>query len=118
VPIIDDEKQPVNKVRASYANFIWGLPAEGEPLYPTLGISLMGSLGKDPGQIIQVSDKSVANRAGIVVGDVLLEVDGAPIPSDSTLRRLMAPSRWGDVVRLKIRRAGKEMDVDVPLRRP
>lgn len=117
VPVVDDLNQPVNQVRASYASFIWGLPREVEPLYPTLGISLMGSLGKEPGEIIQVSDKSVAQRAGIKVGDVLLAFEGAPIPSDAALRRLMAAYRWADQVRVRLRRDGKDLDLDVPLRR-
>jgi S1-C subfamily serine protease len=117
VPVVDDDNQPVTQVRASYASFVWGLPRESEPLYPTLGVSLMGSLGKEPGQIIQVSDKSVAQRAGLRVGDVLLAFDGTPIQTDATLRRLMASHRWADQVRVRIRRDGKEMDLDAPLRR-
>jgi S1-C subfamily serine protease len=107
----------VNQIRASYATFVWGLPQEVEPLYPTLGVSLMGSFGKEPGQIIRVSNRSVAQGAGIRVGDVLLALDGAPIQSEATLQRLMATYRWADQVRVRIRRDGKAMDLDVPLRR-
>jgi hypothetical protein len=117
VPVLDDDGQPVSQVRASYASFVWGLPQELEPLYPSLGVSLMGSLGKEPGQIIQVSEKSVAERAGIKVGDVLLAFNGTPIRTDSELRRLMAAYRWADQVRVRVRRDARELDVDVPLRR-
>ena len=55
-------------MRASYANFIWGVPAEIESVYPSLGVSLAGALGSAPTQVIQVSDDSVAQRAGIQVG--------------------------------------------------
>ena len=77
----------------------------------------MGALGKDPGQIIQVSKKSVAERAGLRVGDVLLSLDGTPISSDKTLRRLLADYRWGDVLKAVIRRDGKETALDINLRR-
>ena len=117
VPVLDDEGKPVKQVRASYASFVWGLPQEVEPLYPSLGVSLMGALGKDPGQIIQVSEKSVAERAGIKVGDVLVAVDGTAIGSDTTLRKLLANYRWGDVARVTVRRDGKEMAIEAPLRR-
>jgi uncharacterized iron-regulated protein len=117
VSVVDDEGKLVKQVRASYANFVWGVPQELEPLYPSLGVSLMGSLGKEPGQIIQVSGKSVADRAGIKVGDVLLSLDGTVIGSDNTLRRLMAEYRWGDVVQVGIRRDGQPLTVPVPLRR-
>jgi S1-C subfamily serine protease len=117
VPVVDSEGHLVERVRASYATFVWGLPQEVEPLYPTLGVSLMGSLGKEPGQIIRVSNRSVAQRAGIRVGDVLVALDGSPIQSEATLQRLMATYRWADQVRVRIRRDGKAMDLDVPLRR-
>jgi len=117
VPVLDDEGKPVKKVRASYASFIWGLPQEVEPLYPSLGLSLMGSLGPEPTQIIAVSEKSVSERAGITVGDVLVAVDGTPIKSDSALRKLLANYRWGDVARVTIRREGKELQIEVPVRR-
>ena len=117
VTVVDDDKQPVKQLRASYANFVWGLPEEIDTVYPSIGISLMGALGKDPGQIIQVSKKSVAERAGFKVGDVLLSLDGTPINSDQTLRRLVADYRWGDVVTAMIRRGGKETAVVINLRR-
>lgn len=117
VTVVDDDKQPVRQVRASYANFVWGLPEEIDTVYPAIGISLMGSLGKDPGQIIQVSKKSVAERAGLRVGDVLLSFDGTPIGSDKMLRRLIADYRWGDVANAVIRRDGAEMAVDINFRR-
>ncbi len=117
VTVVDDDGKPVSKVRASYASFVWGLPEEIDTVYPSIGVSLMGALGKDPGQIIQVSKKSVAERAGIKVGDVLLAVDGTPINSDNTLRKLMAKYRWGDVANVTIRRDGKVLELAMPVRR-
>jgi uncharacterized iron-regulated protein len=117
VTVVDDDGQPVKQVRASYANFVWGLPEEIDTVYPGIGVSLMGLLGKDPGQIIQVSGQSVAERAGLKVGDVLLSLDGTPISSEKVLRRLVANYRWGDMAKAVIRRNGKEMALDINLRR-
>jgi S1-C subfamily serine protease len=115
--VVDDDGQPVKQVRASYANFVWGLPEEIDTVYPGIGVSLMGLLGKDPGQIIQVSGQSVAERAGLKVGDVLLSLDGTPISSEKALRRLVANYRWGDMAKAVIRRNGKEMALDINFRR-
>lgn len=115
VTVLDDEQKPVKKVRASYATFVWGVPGETDTLYPGLGASLMGPLGKDPSQVIAVSDKSIAERAGIKVGDVLLAIDGKTVGGDT--RGLMSKYRWGDVVTVRLRRDGKEMDLEVPVRR-
>jgi uncharacterized iron-regulated protein len=117
VPVVDDEGKPVDRVRASYASFIWGLPRESDTLYPSMGVSLMGKLGKDPGQIIQVSEDSVAMRAGLKVGDVLLSLDGTPIDSSTALSKQMAKYRWGDVANARIRRNGEEMDLGIGFRR-
>jgi len=121
VTVVDDEGKPVQRVRASYASFVWGLPEEIDTVYPSIGVSLMGALGQDlgkhPGQIIQVSPKSVAERSGLKVGDVLLSLDGQPIKADNTLRKLMAAYRWGDVAKARIRRDGREQDVAINFRR-
>jgi len=117
VTLVDDEGKPVKQVRASYANFIWGLPEERDTVYPMLGVSLMGSFGKATGQIIQVSKDSVAERAGLKVGDVLLSLDGTKIDSSNTLNRVFAAYRWGDSVTARISRDGVEQDLQVPVRR-
>ncbi len=117
VTVVDDDKQPVKQVRASYATFVWGLPEEIDTVYPGIGVSLMGSLGKEPGEIIQVSEKSVAERAGLKVGDVLLSLDGRSISSEKVLRKLVANYRWGDMAKAVIRRDGKERALDINFRR-
>jgi uncharacterized iron-regulated protein len=115
--IIDDDDQPVEAVRASYANFLWGLPKAQDTVYPSLGVSLMGKLGDEPTQLIQVGEDSVAERAGLLVGDVLLSLDGQQIDSAETLRRVFAPSRWGDVATARIKRDGQEQELVIPIRR-
>lgn len=115
--IADDEGEPIATVQASYANYIWGLPRAEDTIYPALGISLMGKLGKQPTRIIQVGKESVAERAGLVAGDVLLSIDGTPIESGESLRNAFAPYRWGDVATARIERDGKEQDLIIPIRR-
>ena len=115
--IVDDDGEPVEKVQASYANFVWGLPQAFDTVYPSLGISLMGKIGDQPTKLIQVSEDSVAERAGLQVGDVLLNIDGQPVDSSSTLRNVFAPYRWGDVAVARIERDGKEQDLVIPIRR-
>ena len=117
VTVIDDEGIPVESVRASYASFIWGVDEETDPKFPVLGVSLMGSLGENPMQLIQISKGSVGERAGLKVGDVLRKMDGAPVESRAALLEKTAGYRWGDVVTLTILRDGHEMDLTVPFRR-
>ncbi|MCK6372143.1 MAG: ChaN family lipoprotein [Gammaproteobacteria bacterium] len=118
VPVMDREGETTGAVRASIASFLWGLPPERAPRYPEIGISLMGALGSEPGQIIRVAGNSAGEQAGLRVGDILLEADGNDIRSEKTLNRVLAGHRWGDVVTLRIRRDGKDEQVAVALRRP
>jgi uncharacterized iron-regulated protein len=113
----DGKDEPVETVRASFANFLWGLPKEAHTVYPTLGVSLMGEIGDQPTKLIQVSKESIAERAGLEIGDVLLAVDGHGIDSGATLRRVFAPYRWGDVLIARIERDGEEREVVIPIRR-
>ncbi len=117
VEIVDDEGLPVEKVQASYANFVWGQPGMTAEAYPRLDVSLMGSMGAKPTAIIQVSEDSVADRAGLAVGDVLLSIDGLPVDSSEALRIMSADWRWGDVVTVEIERDGKLQTLPVPIRR-
>jgi S1-C subfamily serine protease len=93
------------------------LPKAQDTVYPTLGISLMGKLGDRPTQLIQVSKESVAERAGLVVGDVLLSLNGQQIDSAAMLRKAFAPRRWGDVVTVRIERDGQKQQLLIPIRR-
>jgi hypothetical protein len=117
VDVRDDDGRLVTRVRASYASFAWGVPPEREPVYPMLGASLMGSFGADPGQIIRIQGGSVAARAGLRVGDVLLRLDSEPVGSDRDVNRLMAARRWGDVIEARIRRDGAEQLLMIAIRR-
>ena len=117
VPIRDGDNEPVHEVRASYADFIWGVPPESAPAYPSLGVSLMGAVGSSPTAVIQVSDDSVAQRAGIRVGDVLLQLDQNPLGSTVALRKRIAGYDWGDSAVLQFERDGEIHTLDLHFRR-
>lgn len=117
VPIRDDDNEPVDEVRASYANFIWGVPPETESLYPSLGVSLMGAIGSAPTKVIQVSDDSLAQRAGIQVGDILRNLDDTELDSSVALRKQIAMYDWGDSAVLRFERDGEIQTLDLHFRR-
>lgn len=117
VQIVDHEGQAVNEVQGSYANFVWGLPPATDEQFPSLGVSVAGSLGKQPNKIIQVSEDSIAARAGLQVGDVLLSIDGQPVGALGSLRRIMAGYDWGDGARLELTRGEEKLSMDVEFRR-
>ncbi len=117
VPVEDAKLGPVRTVQASYANFVWGTPPEADPIYPDLGVSTSVRARDRLLEIMHVEEDSPAARGGLAYGDVLLALDGAPIPDREALARAMAGKRWGDDAVFTVRREGAEVSVTVPLRR-
>jgi hypothetical protein len=117
VRISEEKKGPIKSVQASYANFVWGTPAETDPLYPELGVSTRAREEDKLLEDIDVEKDSPAARAGLQVKDVLLVMDAVAIPDREALSRLMAAKRWGDSAVFSVRRGGEATSVTVLLRR-
>lgn len=115
VSVADLEGRPV--VQASYADFVWGLPAQAAPGYPSLGLSTKAGKETKDLQVILVSEETPAAAAGVQAGDVVLALDGAPVPDKETLNRLVAGKHWGDEAVLTVRRRGERKEIGIPLRR-
>lgn len=96
---------------------MWGLPAQADPIYPSLGLSSTPVEGEKALKVILVSEKTPAEKAGVQVGDVIVSFDGAPVPDKETLNRLVAAKRWGDEVALAVKRGTETKTLRVTLRR-
>ena len=116
MPIADDKNVPIPVVRASYANFIWGVAREADSYWPMLGVSTR-AVEKGRREIIDVEKDTPAAAAGLQVGDVIASIDGTVIDNRETLNRVFAGYRWGDTPLFVVSRAGVDVRVTVPLRR-
>lgn len=117
VPVRGEDGDPVESVRASYADFLWGLPPASEPLYPGLGLSTATGEGDAGRKVILVSEDTPAARAGFQAGDVLLTMDGAPLADRESMNRALAAKRWGDVAAFTVRRGQETVELKVVFRR-
>lgn len=117
IMIVDEKKRPIETVRASYADFVWGLPPEKDPLYPDLGIATGEARGSTRRQVLSVDVDSVGKLAGFETGDILISMDGIPVQDRETLNRLMSDKRWGDDAEFVVERAGKQMTLQARFRR-
>jgi uncharacterized iron-regulated protein len=117
VPAKDDDDQPIETVQASYANYIWGLPAQRDPFYPSLGLSAIVLRDAPYRQVIDIGEDTVAERADFELGDVLLAMDGVDLTSREAMMRRISELSWGDVSTFKIRRDGEEIEIEVPFTR-
>ncbi len=114
IAVADSDRHPRGDVRASYADFVWGLPPTSAPLYPALGLS---TRLEGPFEVIDVEQDSVAAAAGFRNGDVLLTMDGTPLASREALNRLMAAKRWADGAVFTVRRDGQVVTLTAAFRR-
>jgi len=78
-----------------------------------LPTSLRREAGKGGLAIAAVEAGGAADRAGLLVGDVLLSIEGEPLDGTETL--LGALARAGDSVPLRIMRGGKILVMNVSL---
>ena len=101
------------------------LLAHGKVVRGFLGVSIQEldrdlasglGLSVDRGALVSdVTAKSPAARAGLRRGDVIVELDGAPIGSTRALRNRIAATRPGTEVRLTLVRDGARRTVTVTL---
>ncbi len=76
-----------------------------------LGINPQGTDAYNASPIIgAIQPDSAAARAGMQVGDKILELDGKKIPNFSTLQHVLGPKYEGDEVTVKIMRGDKEQE--------
>jgi uncharacterized iron-regulated protein len=107
----------VKSTRASYANFLWGVPDEFESAYPSMGTSTAVGTGDTQRRVIIVQEGSPAAQAGVKVGDVMQSFDGVPLTDKETFSRLMAAKRWGDSAVLVVKRGAETVTLKVVFRR-
>ena len=82
--------------------------AESFRLQSTRGALIAGVLRGGP-----------ADKAGMKPGDVLVEVEGRPVADPTSMLNLVAALAPGNSARLKLKRAGKDLDASVTVgRRP
>lgn len=117
IAVLDDRNRPVETVRASYADFVWGIFPEKNPRYPDLGIATAEAPGSKRRQVLSVEKDSVAKQAGFEVGDILISMDGIPIADRETLNRMVSEKRWGDEAQFVVERSGRQVALQASLRR-
>ncbi len=76
-----------------------------QPVAVPQGLRL--AAGRDVGMMVMsLASAGPAEKAGVLPGDILLDVDGTPVPSARALAAKLGPERVGQEVSLKLLRAG------------
>jgi len=108
IQVRDDQDRPIRTVQASYADYVWGLPPEREPLYPDLGVSTAEAPAEGRRRVVSVAAGSPGKAAGFQAGDILISMDDIPLQDGETMSRLLAAKAWGDSAVFVVRRQVKD----------
>jgi uncharacterized iron-regulated protein len=117
IAVADSHGRPTTSVQASYADYLWGLPQEADPLFPSLGVSTRDVSGAAPITVIDVPKTSAGAAAGVKVDDVLVSLDGTPLTDRETLNRILAAKRWAESGTLVVKRGQEHITLTLLFRR-
>ncbi|MCG8648310.1 MAG: PDZ domain-containing protein [Pirellulales bacterium] len=83
---------------------------------PSLGIEVNSSQGAIAGvEVVRFRAESLADEAGLQIGDVILGIDGRATPDANSIARLMVGKRHGQQVQARIIRDNVVQDLTIPL---
>jgi photosystem II stability/assembly factor-like uncharacterized protein len=86
-----------------------GLP----PMAVYLGVQ--GTDDKNGTKLAEVANNSPAAQAGLKTNDVLLSLDGKPVPSQAALVELLRPHKVGDKVKAVYQRGSDKKEAEITL---
>ena len=109
--VVIPEGEKSTQVSRSLADYVWGLPAEERPAYPSIGLRLKKFEGLDNLVIDRDPIDGVSKGADFKRGDIVLSVDGTKYTDINGLRTYLAQFTWGEQVRFQLLREAKQIEV-------
>lgn len=107
---------PIDSVK----NIISQIIEKGYVAKPYIGVTIesvsedMTSFGIPKGVIIRsVTKDGPADKAGLKENDIVTEINGKAIETHTELKSVVSASSSGDVLKMKVYRQGKEMEIDI-----
>ena len=104
-----DRDQPCERLVAGLADAVFGVAAPEVTQRPLLGISIEQAEGGV--RIAAVSKGSIAERAGLRAGDLLLEIAGRPAKDPADVREAVQRQAPGTWLPLRVRRGDKVAEI-------
>jgi uncharacterized iron-regulated protein len=100
-------------VSRAIGDYIFGLPEETKPAFPTIGLSFKKIDGLENLVVDPKPTDGVAGRSDLEKGDIILSADGKAYTDINEIRMALAKLKCGDEVKFKILRAGVVKDVSL-----
>jgi len=108
--VIPKDKQ-VLEVSRSLADYVWGIPEEEKPMFPSVGLSFKKINGLENLVVDKKPVDGVAKDGNFEKGDVTLSVDGKAFNDINELRIYLAHFNWGDEAKFLLLRDAEEIQV-------
>jgi uncharacterized iron-regulated protein len=118
VCVVIPEGEKSVEVSCSLADYVWGIPEEGRPAYPSVGLRFKRFEGLENLVIERDPIDGVAKGGDFKKGDVLLSVDGKSYTDINDLRTYLARFGWGDQVTFQLLRDAQQIEVHLAFQMP
>lgn len=105
-------------VARSLGDYLYAIPEEEKPAYPSIGLGFKTFKGLDNLVIDSKPMDGVAKGADFEKGDIVLSVDDKPFSDINDLRIYLARFKWDEEVKFHILRNAQEKDVFLKFKLP
>jgi uncharacterized iron-regulated protein len=103
--------KPSFTVARSLGDYLFGIPEEDRPAYPSVGLSFKTFKGLENLVIDAKPMDGVARGQDFEKGDVVLSLDGRTFEDANEIRTTLARFKWDDEVKFRVLRNGGEKEV-------
>jgi len=115
--VVPEEKENI-RVSRSLADYVWGIPEEERPAFPSIGLRFKKFEGLENLVIERNPIDGVAKGADFKEGDVVLSVNGKAFKDINELRIYLAKFTWDDEVKFRLLRSAQEIEVTLIFEMP
>jgi uncharacterized iron-regulated protein len=105
------ESEGLVTVARTLADYVWGIPEEKMPAFPSVGLRLKKFEGLDNPVIESQPIDGVALNAGFEKGDIILSVDRMSFFDVNELRIYLAQFKWDEEVKFKLLRDARPVEI-------
>jgi S1-C subfamily serine protease len=103
---------PIDTAVSVADRIVAGIPIQAGFLGVAGGQSIDGAAGV---QITSITEGSAADEAGLMIGDLILSIDGAPVTAFEELAGLVVARAPGETIELQVVRNGEPLIIEVTL---
>jgi uncharacterized iron-regulated protein len=106
------------EVSRSLADYVWGIPEQERPAFPSIGLSFKKFDGLDNLVVESKAIEGIAKGSDFEKGDIILSVDGKDFNDINQLRIYLAKFIWDEEVKFRLLRRAQALEVTLEFKIP